>query len=225
MPMTSIRTAAFAGFLAFATLAATNANAAPIVKNGGFTNGMSGWTVAGSGVTPGQGVTSIALGGNNSTGYGDNVPFYVDSTGQKNTNAAYFVDDQACESISQTVTLAANTTYTLSYALFATASGANNPYAFTIKNTVTGVLDSFTNSQTGTQVPVGAWTSEANTFTTGTGTSYTLEFDYSSGSAPAKDVLLTDVAIPEPVSIALLAIGMIGTGVAARRRKLPSATC
>ena len=146
--VTLIKTTALAGFFAVATLAAaTNANAAPIVTNGDFTSGMKGWTVAGHGVTPGLGITSIALGGANSTGYSDNVSPYTDGSGHVSTNAAYFVDDQASESISQVITLAGNTQYTLSYALFATVSGANNPNSFLIFDTITGLLSSFTNTQ------------------------------------------------------------------------------
>jgi hypothetical protein len=62
--------------------------------------GLSGWTQSGSGTTPGIGITVVTTGGTNTTGYGDNVPNYNGTT-----NAAFFVDDNAQESLFQSVSL------------------------------------------------------------------------------------------------------------------------
>lgn len=217
--MFSLRQTTLAGLCALA--AVSNANAAPIVTNGAF-DGMSGWTVTGSGTTPGIGVTSITTGGLNSTGYGDNVPNYL-----TNTHAAFFVDDNANETISQHITLQAHTSYTLSFGLFATASGAANPFSFTLTdflNPNLTLITSLTNEVGTTQVPVGVWTTETTTFITGSGTDYNLAFNFISGPTPAKDVLLSGVSVPEPASIALLGVGMISTGLMVRRRRQNSTT-
>jgi hypothetical protein len=200
--------------------AATNASAA-IVTNGSFENGLTGWTTFGGGTTPGLGITVITTGGTNSTGYGDNVPNY------NGTHAAFFVDDNAFETLSQFVTLAANTNYTLSFGLFATASGANNPFGFALTDLIfgTSVFDVAINNNAFTDVPVGTWTTHTYNFTTAFSGSYLLNFSFLSGHSPAKDVLLDGVniaptqgAVPEPATWAMMLGGFALVGAAMRRR-------
>jgi hypothetical protein len=215
------------GGIAGAVLFAASAQAA-IVNNGSFETGdFSGWTVSKlSGTTPGTGPQVITTGGSNSTGYGDNVPVY------QGTHAAFFVDDNAVESISQSVSLAANQTYTLSFGLFATQSGAANPFSFTLADALgSDLINTYTNqnSPAMTQVPVGVWTTETGTFTSGAAGNYTLSFNFTAGPTPAKDLLLDGVSlssVPLPASApmfgaALAALGAIGYGL--KRKKAAAA--
>ena len=210
-----------------AVLAISGSAHASIVTNGDFSAGMTGWNPSGTGTTPGIGITAINLNVPNSTGYGDLIPNAPSGT----STAAYFVDDNALESISQTITLDSFSTYVLSFDLFATNSGAVNQFNFQLTDSVSGASSSFGNGpQAGdTSVPVGVWTPETLTFTTGAATSYNLAFNYTAGATPAKDVVLTDVSIdplgkgttspvPEPSSIVLLGSGLLSAAGLVRRR-------
>jgi hypothetical protein len=54
---------------------------------------------------------------------------------------------------------------------------------------------------------------------TGDESDYNLVFTFKSYDTPAKDVLLTGIDIPEPASLALLGLGMIGIGAVSGRRR------
>lgn len=201
---------ASAAAIAFAT---SGSIAAPIVTNGSFESGLTGWTTAGGGTTPGIGITVITTGGVNSTGYGDNVPIY------DGTHAVFFVDDNANETLSQSVSLAGGTAYTLSFALFATRSGAANQYSFSLKDWLGADLLA-TNSSA--SVPVGVWTPYSYSFVAPSTGNFLLAFNFTSGATPAKDVLLDAVnitAVPEPASWAMMLMGMGALGLAMRQRR------
>jgi len=210
-----------------ALLAIAGSAHADIVDNGTFAGGsgtsIPGWTVTGSGTTPGIGITAINL-GTNATPYGDNIP---DINGA--TTAAYFVDDNSLatnpETLSQLITLSANTSYSLTFDLFATNSGSGNTFNFLLTDGVGSIASStFGNGpQAGaTSVPVGVWTLETLNFTTGSSTTpYDLDFVFTSGETPAKDVVLTNVEIaatPEPSSFILLGSGLLAAAGVVRRR-------
>lgn len=200
-----MKNAALGITLATALLGASAAHAA-VVTNGSFESGLSGWTTSGSGTTPGIGITVLTTGGSNTTGYGDNVPNY------DGTHAAFFVDDNARETLSQSISLVGGQKYTLSFGLFATSSGANNQFGFSLADLVGGAtLSTLSN----TDVPVGVWTGYSYAFTALATQNYLLSFDFGSGPAPAKDVLLDAVsvtAVPEPATWAMMMLGFLGLG-------------
>jgi len=212
--------------MALATVLAaggTTAASAAIVTNGGFEDGLNGWTVENwGGTTPGVGVTTVTTNGvADSTGYGDVVPSY-----DGGSSAVFFVDDNAAQAIWQRVSLVSGTQYTLSFALFGTESGAANDFGFAFSDSVIAdfltfspirTIDLLTNGD----VPVNAWQEYSYTFTANRTDDYFLNFAFASGPTPAKDVLLDGVsiaAVPEPATWAMMILGLGMVGFAMRRR-------
>jgi len=193
----------------------TGASAA-IVTNGSFNDAggsLNGWTYSGTGTTPGIGVTVITTGVPNGTGFGDDVPSF-----NGGSHAAFFVDDNAHQSLSQSVSLTGGITYNVSFSLLATVSGSFNPNFFTLTNSLGSAVLALNN----TQVPVGSWQTYSYTFTPGADGPYTLNFVFDSGATPAKDVALTGIsiaAVPEPSTWAMMILGFMGVGFMAYRRK------
>jgi PEP-CTERM motif-containing protein len=210
----SLRTIATLPCLAALLAIAGTAHAASIV-NGLFSSPITtGWSQTGSGTTPGNHITIITLGTANDTGFGDTVP--LDGS---ITNAAYFVDDNAhTENLSQTLSLAANTTYTVTFDLFGVASGDTNKFDDSLTASIGGVSKGFFDFTT------QSWTGESLVFTTGAAGNYDLTFAFDAGPTPAKDIALTNVAItspvPEPTSLALFGTGILGLAGVAKRKFL-----
>jgi hypothetical protein len=216
--------------------AATAAQAGPVnlLSNGSFEQGagtagqtgsFTGWTIGGTGgVSPGTGPQRIQY-GPNATAYGDNVspdPFTY-SPDASGSNAAFFVDDAAYETLSQTVTLVAGVTYEVGFDFFETLSGANNPNSFTLSAILGGTTLATISS--GSQYGAGVWYHIYDVFTAASSGSNTFTFAYASAASPAKDVIVDDVyvqtppvSIPEPDALAMLAAGLAALGLARQRR-------
>jgi hypothetical protein len=187
------------------------------------------WTVGGTfGSGPGQGPQVIVY-GPNATAYGDNVPVdpFTDSPDASGNQAAFFVDDAAHETLSQSIAVTGGTTYEVGFDFFETLSGAANPNAFTLSAILDGTTLATITS--GTQYGSGTWYHVFEVFTpTASSANSQFVFDYLSGATAAKDVIVDDVYvevappgdIPEPTSIAALGIGLLGLGWARQRRAI-----
>jgi hypothetical protein len=191
------------------------ANAATIVTNGSFENGLTGWSTSGTGTTPNIGITVVG----STTPFGDTIT-YPASFG---SHSAYFVDDNAhTENLFQTVSLTGGVQYNLSFALYGTPSGANNGFDFSLTSLL-NVTPAFSVTETSSQVPVGAWTTYDFSFIPTNGGTFTLSFDFDAGPTPAKDVLLDNVsisaAVPEPSTWAMMMLGFVGIGAMTYRRR------
>ncbi|MBS0360431.1 MAG: PEPxxWA-CTERM sorting domain-containing protein [Proteobacteria bacterium] len=144
--------------------------------------------------------------------------------------AAYFVADDATETLSQTVHLDAGT-YTIGFSAYIPRNGFNNSGDATFTGIVAAQpLVTFSVHASSSQVQT--WQTWAQTVNIATAGDYLTSFVYQSGPAPAADVVIDDVfivkgditpGIPEPATWALMIMGFGGAGAMMRRRRTAAA--
>ncbi len=221
-----------AAFSASAAQATTN-----LLINGSFETGdFTGWTLTNSESSSGTGsALPVVIAYNQASGYptgafGEAIPT-DNAAGNPSPDAAgrygaYFVSDFANpQSISQTVSLLAGTSYTFGFDVYKPANGDSNPNGATFTASIAGLpFASFTASA----LPVTTWqtVNGANSFIAAISGQF--RFDFTSNGYPAKDFVIDRVyltatdsipAVPEPASWAMMIGGFGVMGAALRRRR------
>ena len=207
----------FTGFAAGALLVSfASAAQANLITNGNFATGTSaGWTLIGPAVS----VVPYATWGLPGT--------YAGSA----YGAVYGFSNQASGSaLRQAIATTAGTSYTLSFDY-----GSTSIYANFIQSLLVTATDTATSANILSQTvsTAGSGTTLNTTYTlfpsytfTATGSSTTLNFTDVSASTVSVDAFLTNVvvnaaassSIPEPETLALLGLGLLGIAVGRRRK-------
>jgi hypothetical protein len=212
------------------SFSATLPAAAAIVANGDFESPFAptNWAVN---VGTDPAAPPIIIGYNNTFGfpsgaYGESIPTPINGL----TSGAYFTSDAAAQSLSQLVGLTANTSYRLSFELYAPQNGRNNPFDALFFATLNGAPISSTFSADSLTT---GWLNYSTTFTAGAAASYNLALNFQGlggGNGTAADFVLDNVSIapaisevPEPSTWAMMILGFVGLGFMAYGRKRQTA--
>lgn len=196
------------------------ASAQNLLINGSFESGLTGWTVTQSPSTifPISTVTYGTLPG----AFGEIVPADNNPINQSpdavGTRAAYFVDDNAVQSLSQSFTVTTGGLYNIGLSIYLPANGFSNAG----EATITLVTPNGTEVAPLSTLAPSVWFG-GNVIRTLTPGNYTYSVQLATTGGVSKDLLIDRAyvaAVPEPTTYAMLLAGLGVMGlVAARRRR------
>jgi hypothetical protein len=225
MKLLTVATLAVGLAVAVAGAASASTN---LLTNGSFEadgGSFNGWTLTG---TVGDTTPAVVIPFGSSSQYpggafGEPIPAgpgTSHSSDAVGTHAAYFVSDFTTETLSQTVHLDAGT-YTIGFSLYTPQNGLNNPVDALFSGTVAGQT---LQSGSVSALPATTWTNFTQTVQIATAGDYTTSFVFQTNGYPAKDIVVDQAfispgAVPEPMSWALMIMGMGSLGVAMRAQR------
>jgi hypothetical protein len=204
------------GAVLIGVLLQSGVSRANVVQNSGFETGdFTNWTVnAGSDVTYQPVVIAYNQASPYPTGaFGEIIP----TAPNGGSYGAYFVADNAFQSISQSISLTQGQSYQVSFEVYSPNNGRRNAFDATLQSNVDGVLSPLFTAHT----LASGWTIYSAIFSASAGP-YSFALNFHGDGIPAGDFVVdnpTVAAVPEASTWAMMILGFVGVGFLAYRRR------
>jgi hypothetical protein len=208
------------------------ADAANLLTNGSFENGLSGWTITNG--SPSDGFSAVVINYNQAAPYptgafGEAVPTDTVVGGSPDAagaHAAYFVSDFSNQIISQSVALTAGT-YQVGFDAYLPANGLANGGDGTFTAMVGGVQ--LVSEKVTDLAGLGAgWQHFSGNIVIPSDTTADTAFQFVTNQFPSNDIVIDRVyiadaasigGVPEPLTWALMVVGFGGVGAVLRTQR------